>query len=100
VLFFDEPSAGLDPVTSKRLDELILELSKGFGATVVVVSHNVASLCSICDGGIFLDAETRTAVAHGAPRALRDNCRHPVVRAFMEPEQLPATPGEEESDGR
>ena len=84
ILLFDEPSAGLDPITSKRLDELILELSKGFGATVVIVSHELPSLFGICDDGVFLDADTKTAIAHGSPRALRDTCDHPTVRAFME----------------
>ena len=84
VLFFDEPSAGLDPTSSRRLDELILELSNGLGATVVIVSHEVPSLIGICDDGVFLDAETKTAIAHGSPRALRDACDHPTVRAFME----------------
>ncbi|KUZ67613.1 polyamine ABC transporter ATP-binding protein [Burkholderia ubonensis] len=84
ILFFDEPSAGLDPITSKRLDELIRELSLGLGATVVIVSHELPSLFGICDDGVFLDAETRTAIAHGSPRALRDTCDQPTVRAFME----------------
>jgi len=83
ILLFDEPSAGLDPITSERLDELILELSKGLGATVVIVSHELASLFAICDDGVFLDADTKTAIAHGAPRTLRDACDHPTVRAFM-----------------
>ena len=84
ILFFDEPSAGLDPVTSDRLDNLIVELSSGLGATVVIVSHELASLFAICDDGIFLDAESGTAIAHGSPRALRDQCALPAVRAFME----------------
>lgn len=84
ILFFDEPSAGLDPVTSNRLDELIVELSNGLGATVVIVSHELPSLFSICDDGIFLDAESGTAIARGSPRALRDGCPLPAVRAFME----------------
>ncbi|MBK1665083.1 polyamine ABC transporter ATP-binding protein [Rhodospirillum rubrum] len=84
ILFFDEPSAGLDPITSKRLDDLILELRDGLGATVVMVSHELPSLFAICDDGIFLDAETKTAIAHGAPTTLRDTCDHPTVRAFME----------------
>ena len=92
ILFFDEPSAGLDPITSQRLDDLILELSKGFGATVVLVSHDLPSLFAICDDGVFLDAETKTAVAHGAPRALRDSCDHPAVRAFMERGHLNSAP--------
>ena len=83
ILFFDEPSAGLDPITSSRLDELVLELSRGLGATVVIVSHELPSLFGICDDGVFLDAETGTAIAHGSPRALRDGCDHPTVRAFM-----------------
>jgi phospholipid/cholesterol/gamma-HCH transport system ATP-binding protein len=84
ILLFDEPSAGLDPVTSQRLDELIVELSKGLGATVVIVSHELPSLFAICDDGVFLDADTRTAIARGSPRALRDTCDHPTVQAFME----------------
>ena len=84
ILLFDEPSAGLDPVTSGRLDELILELSAGLGATVVIVSHELPSLLGICNDGVFLDAATRTAIARGSPRSLRDGCDHPSVRAFME----------------
>ncbi|MBV8915631.1 MAG: ATP-binding cassette domain-containing protein [Acetobacteraceae bacterium] len=84
ILFFDEPSAGLDPITSKRLDDLILELRAGLGATVVLVSHELPSLFAICDDGVFLDAETKTAIAHGSPAMLRDGCDHPTVRAFME----------------
>ncbi len=84
ILLFDEPSAGLDPVTSERLDELLLELSQGLNATVVLVSHELASLFAICDDGIFLDAATGTAIAHGSPRALRDTCDNPTVRAFMQ----------------
>jgi phospholipid/cholesterol/gamma-HCH transport system ATP-binding protein len=84
ILFFDEPSAGLDPITSKRLDDLILELRAGLGATVVLVSHELPSLFTICDDGVFLDAETKTSIAHGSPATLRDGCDHPTVRAFME----------------
>src|SRR5208282_4786668 len=83
ILFFDEPSAGLDPVRSARLDDLILELRDGFNVTVVLVSHELPSLFAICDDGVFLDAATRTAIAHGSPKALRESCQHPTVRAFM-----------------
>ena len=93
ILLFDEPSAGLDPITSSRLDELILELREGLGATVVLVSHELPSLFRICDDGVFLDAEARTAIAHGSPRALRDTCDHPTVRAFMERGRLDLVPG-------
>src|SRR5919109_2438931 len=60
ILFFDEPSAGLDPLSSKRLDDLILELRDGLGATVVLVTHELASILAIADNSVFLDAETRT----------------------------------------
>jgi phospholipid/cholesterol/gamma-HCH transport system ATP-binding protein len=87
VLFLDEPSAGLDPITSRRLDDLILELRDGFGVTVVIVSHELPSLFAVCDDGIFLDAVSKTAIAHGAPRTLRDTCSHPTVHAFMNRER-------------
>lgn len=83
ILFFDEPSAGLDPITSRRLDELILELRDGLGATIIMVSHELPSLFGICDDGVFLDADAKTAIAHGAPRDLRDRCALPIVQAFM-----------------
>ena len=84
ILFFDEPSSGLDPITSNRLDGLILELANGLGATVVIVSHELPSLFGICDDGVFLDGDSKTAIAHGSPAALRDRCEHPAVRAFMD----------------
>lgn len=87
VLFFDEPSAGLDPITSSRLDDLILNLRDGLGATIVIVSHELPSLFTIADDGVFLDAETRTAIAHGSPSALRDSCPNPQVEAFMRRER-------------
>ncbi|WP_299655610.1 ATP-binding cassette domain-containing protein [uncultured Jannaschia sp.] len=93
VLFLDEPSAGLDPIASKRLDDLIVELRDGLGATVVMVSHELPSLLDICDDGIFLDTETKTAIAHGAPRDLKEISDHPTVQAFMQRERA----GEKES---
>ncbi len=83
ILFFDEPSAGLDPLSSRRLDELILELRDSLGATVVVVSHELASIFTIADDSVFLDAERRTAVAHGDPRRLRHQCADAKVREFL-----------------
>jgi phospholipid/cholesterol/gamma-HCH transport system ATP-binding protein len=83
MLFLDEPSAGLDPISAKRLDDLILDLCHGFGVTVVLVSHDLESLLNICDDGIFLDGNTNTAIAHGAPKALRAHCDNPFVHAFM-----------------
>ncbi len=83
VLFFDEPSAGLDPITSRRLDDLILNLREGLGATVVIVSHELPSLFAIADDGVFLDAGTKTAIAHGSPSQMRDTSQDPQVTAFM-----------------
>jgi phospholipid/cholesterol/gamma-HCH transport system ATP-binding protein len=87
VLFFDEPSAGLDPITSSRLDDLIINLRDGLGATIVIVSHELPSLFAIADDGVFLDAQTKTAIAHGSPAALRDTCPDPQVEAFMRRER-------------
>lgn len=83
ILFFDEPSAGLDPISASRLDDLIVNLRDGLGATVVIVSHELPSLFAIADDGVFLDAQTRTVIAHGSPSALRDGCADPQVQAFM-----------------
>jgi len=90
LLFLDEPSAGLDPISSKRLDDLVLDIRKRTGAAVVFVSHELPSLFAIADDGIFLDAESKTPIAHGSPRALRDTATHPTVRAFLAREELPA----------
>jgi phospholipid/cholesterol/gamma-HCH transport system ATP-binding protein len=90
VLFFDEPSAGLDPITSSRLDELIVNLRDGLGATIVIVSHELPSLFAIADDGVFLDAQTKTVIAHGSPSALRDTCPDPQVQAFMRREHYDA----------
>jgi phospholipid/cholesterol/gamma-HCH transport system ATP-binding protein len=83
ILFFDEPSAGLDPISSRLLDDLILELRDSLGATVVVVTHELASIFTIGTNSIFLDVETRTAIAHGDPKALRDQSDQPAVRRFL-----------------
>jgi phospholipid/cholesterol/gamma-HCH transport system ATP-binding protein len=83
ILFFDEPSSGLDPVTSRRLDELMLELRESLGTTLVVVSHDLASILSIGDDSILLDAEARTAIASGHPRELLAHSRDPRVRRFL-----------------
>jgi phospholipid/cholesterol/gamma-HCH transport system ATP-binding protein len=91
ILFLDEPSAGLDPISARHFDDLVKELRDGFGVTVVMVSHELPSLFGICDDGVFLDGKTGTAIAHGSPRVLRDECKHPIVRAFMNresPERL------------
>ena len=90
LLFLDEPSAGLDPISSKRLDELVLDIRKRTGAAVVFVSHELPSLFAIADDGIFLDADSKTPIAHGSPPELRDHSGHPTVRAFLRREEPPA----------
>jgi phospholipid/cholesterol/gamma-HCH transport system ATP-binding protein len=83
ILFFDEPSAGLDPISSRLLDDLILELRASLGATIVVVTHELASIFAIGDNSIFLDASTRTAKAGGDPKVLRDTSTDPGVHRFL-----------------
>lgn len=83
ILFFDEPSAGLDPLSSLRLDELILELRTTLGTTIVVVTHELASIFAIGNNGIFLDAESRSMIASGDPKQLREHCSDPRVRTFL-----------------
>ena len=83
VLFFDEPSAGLDPISSHRLDELILELRDSLGATVVMVTHELASIFAIATNSVFLDADSRTMIAQGDPKQLRDHSENPEVRRFL-----------------
>ena len=83
ILFFDEPSAGLDPISAKLLDDLILELRETLETTIVIVTHELASIFAIGTNSIFLDAETKTQLATGDPRELRDNCPNDKVRAFL-----------------
>lgn len=83
VLFLDEPSAGLDPITSAELDQLIRRLSSSLGMTMVVVTHELPSIFAIADRVIMLDKETRSIVAEGDPRVLRDTSEHPWVRRFL-----------------
>ena len=83
ILFFDEPSAGLDPISSHLLDDLILELRDSLGATIAVVTHELPSIFAIGDNSVFLDTESRTMIAQGDPRKLRDECPDPRVRNFL-----------------
>ncbi len=83
VLFFDEPSAGLDPISSHLLDQLILQLRDSLGATVVIVTHELASIFAIGNNSVFLDAKSRTMIAHGDPKYLREHAESPDVRAFL-----------------
>lgn len=84
VLFFDEPSAGLDPLSARRLDDLILELRASLGTTFVVVTHDLASIFAIADRAVFLDSEARTQLALGDPKQLRDASEVEKVRAFLQ----------------
>jgi phospholipid/cholesterol/gamma-HCH transport system ATP-binding protein len=83
VLFFDEPSSGLDPITASRLDDLILELRASFGTTIVVVTHDLASIFKIADRALFLDIEEKTMTALGTPVELRDHPPSEEIRLFM-----------------
>jgi phospholipid/cholesterol/gamma-HCH transport system ATP-binding protein len=83
ILFFDEPSAGLDPISSRNLDELILQLRDSLGATFVVVTHELQSIFAIADNSVFLDTNTRTMRAQGNPRELLKNSTDPYVREFL-----------------
>jgi phospholipid/cholesterol/gamma-HCH transport system ATP-binding protein len=83
ILFFDEPSAGLDPISSRLLDELILQLRDALGKTVVVVTHELASIFTIADDCVFLDTDTKTQIATGDPKRLRDESPDPKVRNFL-----------------
>jgi phospholipid/cholesterol/gamma-HCH transport system ATP-binding protein len=83
ILFFDEPSAGLDPISSHMLDDLILELRDSLGATIAVVTHELASIFAIGNNAVFLDADTKTMIAQGDPKQLRDDCPDPKVRNFL-----------------
>ena len=83
ILFFDEPSAGLDPVSAKRLDDLILQLRDSLDATVVVVTHELASIFAIGNNSVFLDPESRTMIASGNPNKLLAEDHDPRVQTFL-----------------
>lgn len=83
ILFFDEPSAGLDPISSRLLDDLILELRASLGATVVVVSHELASIFAIADNSVLLDADSRSVIASGDPKEMLRKSKDPRVHKFL-----------------
>ncbi len=83
ILFFDEPSAGLDPLSARRLDDLILELSESLGTTFVLVTHELASIFNVATNSVFLDVTTRTQADVGDPRYLRDHSESATVRNFL-----------------
>jgi phospholipid/cholesterol/gamma-HCH transport system ATP-binding protein len=83
ILFFDEPSAGLDPISARLLDDLINELAASLKTTIVVVTHELASIFTIGDDSVFLDVEARTMTASGNPKKLLEECEVPNVRNFL-----------------
>jgi phospholipid/cholesterol/gamma-HCH transport system ATP-binding protein len=87
ILYFDEPSAGLDPLSSRRLDDLILELRDSLGTTIVLVTHELPSIFELGDDAVFLDAERKTVIARGSPAELRGS-PEPKVRAFLARERV------------
>jgi phospholipid/cholesterol/gamma-HCH transport system ATP-binding protein len=93
ILFLDEPSAGLDPITSAELDQLILKLARNLGITFVVVTHELPSIFTIADRVIMLDKRVKKIVATGKPAELRDHSDNPWVRQFFNREAEPAKAG-------
>lgn len=89
ILFLDEPSTGLDPINARLLDDLILDIRAALGTTVVVVTHDLASIQAIGDSAVFLDSETKTMIAHGDPKALLADPPNPRVKAFLTREPIP-----------
>ena len=83
IVFFDEPSAGLDPVTSRKLDELILHVRETYGTTIVIVSHELASIFALADRAIMLDRAHQGIIAEGRPRELAERSRDPRVTEFL-----------------
>jgi phospholipid/cholesterol/gamma-HCH transport system ATP-binding protein len=83
ILFFDEPSAGLDPISAKLLDDLILELRDSLGATVVIVTHELASIFAIGNNSVFLDPDAKTMIAVGDPNKLLAESDNPKVQNFL-----------------
>ena len=92
ILFFDEPSAGLDPITARNLDQLILELRDSLGTTIVVVTHDLASIFMIADDSMFLDADTKTMRAQGNPNQLLKHSTDAKLRAFLTRGEISAPP--------
>lgn len=105
LLFFDEPSAGLDPLSSQRLDELIMQIRESMGGTVVIVTHELASIFSIANNSVYLDADSKTQLDYGDPRELQMHSEHDVVRRFLSRgelsrETLPSDSSHDESSNK
>jgi phospholipid/cholesterol/gamma-HCH transport system ATP-binding protein len=83
ILFFDEPSAGLDPISASLLDELILELRESLGATIIIVTHELASIFAIGNNSVYLDPDKKTMTAAGDPKKLLEETKDPELRRFL-----------------
>ena len=83
ILFFDELSAGLDPISARLLDDLVLEIRESLGSTIVVVTHELASIFAIGNNSIYLDLEAKAIIARGNPKKLLEESQDPIVRAFL-----------------
>jgi phospholipid/cholesterol/gamma-HCH transport system ATP-binding protein len=97
ILFFDEPSAGLDPVTSAGLDQLIIHLNETLGTTVFIVTHELQSIFAVAHRVIMLDRRTRGIIAEGDPKFIRAHSQNPFVRRFFNREAEENSPGKENS---
>ena len=91
ILFFDEPSAGLDPVISSEVDNLIIHLNRTQGTTMVIVTHELRSIFAVAQRVIMLDRQSRGIIAEGDPVYLRDNSRNRFVRDFFNPQVKKST---------
>jgi len=98
ILFFDEPSAGLDPISARLLDDLILELSAALGSTIVIVTHELASIFAIGSNSVFLDPVRKTMLATGHPVALRDQSPIPEIRRFLTRGEADGVPPDSRKD--
>ena len=92
ILFFDEPSAGLDPVTAAELDSLIIRLNKNLGTTMIIVTHELQSIFNVAHRVIMLDKKTKGIIAEGDPKYLRDYSESPSVRRFFNSRSTDANP--------
>ncbi|HTH46867.1 MAG TPA: ATP-binding cassette domain-containing protein [Candidatus Limnocylindria bacterium] len=99
IVFFDEPSEGLDPVTSRDMDRLILQVRDVLGTTMVIVSHQLSSIFRIADRVIMLDAVTKGIIADGPPRELAARSDNPRVHDFLSLEDGPAAPTQPDANG-
>ena len=83
IIFLDEPSAGLDPLNSSNLDQLILQIRKQFNSTIMIVTHELDSIFTVADRAIFLDSKGGGILAEGTPEELKNSCSNPFVRSFL-----------------